>query len=102
MARKSLLKISEKALLNGDILAKLRFAYCADTERFLKAFQEIGMDINDDDDLQALAKLHLEGKDLDGTIKSTDGKVIRLDINKFINKIKIRHSKINNCSIRFV
>lgn len=90
------LKISKGKLKQGSVIDILRFAYCADTENFHNHFKSIGIDINDDEDLKALAKLHSQGKDLDGTMGT------KFDLMKFIGGMKIRHNKLNNCAIRLI
>lgn len=95
-------QISKRGLMENDLLSQLRFAFAADTERFREGFEKVGVEINDDTDLQILVGLHKEGKDISGFVKDENGNQIKFDVPVVLHSILIRPSKINTSGIKFI
>lgn len=94
-------KISISKLKAGDVLEKLRFAFIADRVSLIKAFKDIGITVKDERDLEILSELNKRGMDKKG-LESSDGKKLKLDINKFLDDIRLRDRYVENCNIVFV
>lgn len=95
-------EISYKKITSGDILEKLKFAYCADPDNFIAAFAKLGIAINPNDianDLNTLANFHNTGKDMDGSLK-INNQSIRFNISTYVDSIPVRKSSINNCGMK--
>jgi hypothetical protein len=94
-------KVSVSKVKNGDVLEKLRMAFIIDRVSLIKSFKDIGIIVKDEKDLYTLYKLNSEGLDRKG-LKSDNGKIVKLDINSFLDKVHLRNEFVKNCNIVFV
>ncbi len=97
------IKIRKENLVSKDKLTLLKFAQCADQENFYKAFNKAGIQTPlDDDDLVTLAIAWEQGKDLDGSFISDNGKPVKFSIKAIYDTININLRSLADCSVKFV
>lgn len=97
------MEVSKSKLKSGDLLETMKFSYCADKDSFIKAFQKLGLPIKSEDDLLTLNSWSLRGLDKAGKIKNINGNTVDFDIKHFVNySIKLNHTKVLNCKIKFI
>lgn len=82
-------RISLKALHDGDIDAWINFAWHYSQARFKKAFESVGIVVEDESDLESISNLSKNNGDVNGDLKTSTGKSLRfnaLDVIKSIDK----------------
>jgi hypothetical protein len=93
--------VSISKLKSGDILEKLRFSFIADRVSLIKAFKDVGILVKDENDLKILADLNKTGVDKKG-LPNSDGKILKININQFVDTIHLRHDYLSKCSIKWI
>ena len=94
--------ISALKFTQGDFLTLMQFAWCADQEAFQKAFGDIGIQIDDEDDLNTLYQLYKSGGDKVGELKNpSTGNPIKFSVLDTFGKINVDNRKVDNCGIKF-
>lgn len=80
--------INVSKLKQGDLLETMRFSYCADRKNFVDAFRAIGIQINSERDLEALATYNFPN--------------VNFSLRDFVNQIELRNNQIANCKAGFI
>lgn len=96
------MNISRTKIQEGSLLEIMRLAYCLDKQSFVKAFDEIGLPVENEDSLVVLNDWHEKKFDVDGIIKNVNNENLTFNMRDFVNyNIKINHSEINKCDAVF-
>jgi len=93
--------VSISKLKSGNLLEKLRFSFIADRVSLTKAFRDVGIIVKDENDLKILSDLSKQGIDKKG-LPNSDGKILKIDINSFVDKIHLRHDYVRNCNVKWI
>lgn len=102
----TVIPISKRLLREKDLFEELRFGYYADPERFVEAFNAIGIAINQssvdtiNQDLRFLADMNARGEDRKGTLKLKNGTPIIFNVREVMRNIDTRHDKLDNSGIK--
>lgn len=96
------INISKSLIKKGDTLESLRLAYYSDRQRFLEAFANYGIIIDDgENDLNTLATLSLSGGDMAGALK-IKGIPVFFSIYNIMKNVYIREDRYVNSGIELV
>lgn len=103
-----IIPISKRLLREKDLFEQLRFGYYADPERFVQAFNAIGIAIDEtskdtiNKDLRFLADMNAKGNDRKGTLKLANQTPIIFNVREVMGNIDTRHDKLDNSGIKLI
>jgi hypothetical protein len=100
------IEISASKLKANDPAEVVRFSYYADPERFVQAFNNVGVSMSEQD-LPALINYIITGKDKKGVLKApanskNPGAPIAFDGMNVIHNIVIRHDMLDKSGIKII
>ena len=77
--------INIKKVVDADISELLKLAYSLDAKAVQDAFAKVGISVENEIDIEALARLHQTGGDVAGTLKDKLGRPIKFDVEKILS-----------------
>lgn len=75
-------------LKNADMHELLRLAYLMDSESVKRAYQKVGVTVDSEDDLEALANLHYSRGDIAGVLKDSLGRPVRFSVEQTLANMR--------------